>query len=155
MTEIINIVSSTTNHIYYINIPSAESILFIMLGIAIWYVCVHAFAVGNFDKYMTKQISEFDANLTIVTFCTILILPILSWVFLISMNHIIIDMVDKGYYMPAIYYSWQFALITPLYNVLIYVFVALGIWCVINIIHMICLAIDDVERWWIRRGLIS
>lgn len=155
MTEIINLIAGTTNHIYYINIPSVESIIFAMLGIALWYVCVRAFAIGNFDEYITKQISEFDANLTVVTFCIMLVAPILLFVEPIAVYNLILTLVDKGYYMPAIYDSWQFALITPLYNVLIYVFVALGIWCVINIIHMICLAIVDIERWWKQRGLVG
>jgi hypothetical protein len=141
-------VATTAQHVYVINIPSAESIMFAMLGIAIWYICVRGFAIGTFDKYITKQISEFDANLTIVASCMMLILPILSSVGLITMYNLITTMVDKGYYMPTIYDCWQFALIPPLYNILGYLFILLGIWCLINIIQMICLAIDDIEMWW-------
>lgn len=148
MTEIINVVSGSSNHMYYVNLPSAESIMFIMIGIAIWYICVRAFAVGNFDNYITKQISEVDVNLTIFVFCIMLISPVLLYITPISMYNLIVTMVNKGYYMPTIYDSWQFALIPPLYNILGYLFILLGIWCLINIIHVVCLAIDDVKLWW-------
>ena len=150
MTEaiILTPLGSTTHHIYYIDIPSAESILFSLIGIAIWYICIRAFTVGNFDKCITKQISEVDVNLTVVTFCIMVISPILLFVFPVAMYNLIVTMVDKGYYMPAIYDSWQFALISPLYNILGVLVVLLGVWCLINIVHVICLAIDDIELWW-------
>lgn len=147
MTEIITVTGST-HHMYYIDVPSAESIMFTMLGIAMWYIYVRALSVGNFDKYITKQISKIDVNLTVVVFCIMLIAPILLFILPVATYNLIMTLVDKGYYMPAIYDCWQFALIPPLFNILGYLFILLGIWCLINIIHVICLAIDDIEMWW-------
>ena len=154
MTDIIT-VSGAAHHIYSIEVPSAESIMLIVLGISLWYVCIRGFAIGNFDEYITKQIEAFDTNLTIVTFCIILIAPVFLFIQPIAMYNLITAMVSQGSYMPSIWDSWQFALIPQLYNILIYVFVALGIWCAINVVHMIGLAIDDVTVWLKERRAVD
>lgn len=99
------------------------------------------------SKSLLKELESFDANMTVVVFCiSILFVPVYY------MAVLFINMFDKylietyGSYASILANDYICSVMTSGLNISGDLFIALCVWLVVNVAHMICLAIDEIKE---------
>lgn len=94
--------------------------------------------------FVSEQLKEHNVELTVVSYCFLILLIPLFWLIPVGINAVYLSMIDIGYLSDAVFDSWNMYFMTRAINVAFYFTVALGVWFLANVTQMTYLSYRQI-----------
>lgn len=91
---------------------------------------------------LDNQLKEHSVELTVVSYCFLILLIPMLWFIPAGSNAILSTMVDAGYTSEAVFRSYEVTVIALGLNLVGYLLSPLVIWFLLNAVQLVCLYFD-------------